>query len=179
MTEHSTDLHVRAIVRSVDEEINAVRRELKNLKELGILESKQRGNKLFYFLNPHSIYTPELTNIFLKNTPEVRIISTALTQIDTSDYDAIFILETFFVKDIEKDAADVEILIIGTPNEKRLASILQKVEQKLKRELHVAVLSLEDIQYRQKQRDGFLLKMLAQDKMLLLGNPAALYGRTK
>ena len=40
-------VHIRGIVRMIDEEINAVRRELKNLKEAGILENEKREKNVF------------------------------------------------------------------------------------------------------------------------------------
>ena len=39
------NLHVRAIVRKVDAEINAVRRELNNLTKIGLLDKRQSSNK--------------------------------------------------------------------------------------------------------------------------------------
>ena len=43
---HPTEgYHVRGLVRLLNEEINAVRRELLNLKDAGILVSHKEGNK--------------------------------------------------------------------------------------------------------------------------------------
>ena len=39
--------HVRAIVRAVNAEINAVRRELDNLISVGLLKRRQSSNKIF------------------------------------------------------------------------------------------------------------------------------------
>jgi len=43
--------HVRELVRILDEEINAVRRELMNLESAGLLKSKKEGNKVVYRVN--------------------------------------------------------------------------------------------------------------------------------
>src|SRR3989338_2121500 len=42
--------HVRDIVRRVDEEINAVRRELAHLEKAGLMTKERRANRLFYAL---------------------------------------------------------------------------------------------------------------------------------
>ena len=174
MSDHSTDLHVRGIVRAVNEEINAVRRELSNLQDIGILTSKQRGNKLFYMLDKNCPIIPELTGLIIKNTPNVLTITKVLSKLD--DFDAVYLLDTFFASG-PKTAQDVELLIIGDNlKESQLAGLLSKIESSLKRDINVAVLSKEDIAFRQKQRDPFLLKILLQDKMLLLGDRRAMYG---
>ena len=53
--------HIRELVRELDEEINAVRRELINLEEAGILKSKKDGNKLWLF----SCYLSFLNVVFV------------------------------------------------------------------------------------------------------------------
>ena len=43
-----TIFHVRDIVRKVDEEINAVRRELAHMEAAGMVSKEQRANRLFF-----------------------------------------------------------------------------------------------------------------------------------
>ena len=45
--------YVREITRRVNEQINSVRRELSNLKNLNILSSKRQNGKLYYTVNKH------------------------------------------------------------------------------------------------------------------------------
>ena len=42
--------HVREIVRRIQEEINAVRRELAHLEKIGLMAKEHRANRLFYNL---------------------------------------------------------------------------------------------------------------------------------
>ena len=49
--------HVRDIVRKVDEEINAVRRELAHMEKAGMVSKEHRANRLFYlFRKDYPIY---------------------------------------------------------------------------------------------------------------------------
>ncbi len=49
--------HVREVVRQLDEEINAVRRELAHLEKAGMLAKEQRANRLFYrFRKEYPLY---------------------------------------------------------------------------------------------------------------------------
>ena len=60
--------HVRALVRLLDEEINAVRRELINLEKAGILKSKKEGNKVVYRVNKQCPILWDLRAIFYKES---------------------------------------------------------------------------------------------------------------
>jgi DNA-binding transcriptional ArsR family regulator len=60
------EVHVREICRITGLNINAVRRELANLEELGILRSRRAGNARFYTANIACPIYQELTGILLK-----------------------------------------------------------------------------------------------------------------
>lgn len=55
---------IRELCRDIDEQINAVRRELENLENLGILKSKKVDNKKTYSLDMKCPYIDELSSIF-------------------------------------------------------------------------------------------------------------------
>lgn len=60
------DFFLREITRRTDENINSVRRELKNLEDLGLLNSNRQGNmKYFSIQTDYHIY-PELRSIIMK-----------------------------------------------------------------------------------------------------------------
>ena len=52
--------HVRDITRQVEEEINAVRRELSRLYKIKLLGREKRGNRVYYFLKPSFVFYPEI-----------------------------------------------------------------------------------------------------------------------
>jgi predicted transcriptional regulator len=60
------EIHVREICRITALNINAVRRELANLEEIGLLTSSRRGNARFYTVNIAFPIYQELVGIFLK-----------------------------------------------------------------------------------------------------------------
>src|SRR3990167_4122310 len=59
--------HVRDIVRRVDEEINAVRRELARLEKSGLLASEWRANRRYYFVKKDYIFYFELLSMINKS----------------------------------------------------------------------------------------------------------------
>lgn len=60
------EVHVREICRITGLNINAVRRELANLEELGLLRSRRAGTARFYTVNIACPIYPELTGILVK-----------------------------------------------------------------------------------------------------------------
>lgn len=62
----STGFFIRELCRDVDEQINAVRRELMNLEALGILKSYEQNKKKYYLMNRNCLIYPELKEMFLK-----------------------------------------------------------------------------------------------------------------
>jgi DeoR/GlpR family transcriptional regulator of sugar metabolism len=60
------EVHVREICRITEVNINAVRRELANLEEMGLLRSCRRGNARYYTVNIAFPIYQELVGIFLK-----------------------------------------------------------------------------------------------------------------
>lgn len=60
-------LHMRAIARDLEEQINSIKRELDNLTELWVLKSREENKKKYFFVNNNFLLLDEFINIFLKN----------------------------------------------------------------------------------------------------------------
>ena len=59
--------HVREIVRRVEEEINAVRRELARLEKTGFLQSEWRANRRYYSVKRDFVYLAEFLSMVNKS----------------------------------------------------------------------------------------------------------------
>jgi len=59
-------IHLRGAVREFKEEINAVRREMSRLEEIGFITSESRGNRKYFLMNKDHPYMPELMGMFHK-----------------------------------------------------------------------------------------------------------------
>lgn len=162
------EYHVRGLVRILDEEINAVRRELKNLEAFGLLIPENQTNKLVYKLNHSNPFIHELRALIYKDTPEFQHIIKVLSKIELIEN--ALVTEAFLKKEYSNDQ-DIDILIIGKPDIRNLTKELHEVEEKLGRELKLAVISKDDFEFRKKKRDTFLLNIMDKDKILLIGSP--------
>jgi len=159
--------HVREIVRMTEEEINAIRRELKNLEAAGILVSQPKLNKLVYRINYFCPIITDLKNMIRKDTNLSRML-VALAK-DLSGIGVVLITENYTTGDY-KDPMDIDVLFVGNPDIPTLSNKMLEIEHEEKKQIRFTVISDDDFAFRKKNRDPFLLKIVHGDRILLIGN---------
>ncbi len=169
LTNFGQEYHIRGIVRLINEEINAVRRELRNLEAFGILESRKQTNRIIYKINHKSPFAHELRSMILKDSEELRLIAKVLGNIKNIDH--VVITQAYISKEYEGEN-DIDILIIGNPDVNKVTKEMNSVEKELDREFRMAILSKEDFEYRKKRREKLILDVLEKEKIILLGSPS-------
>ncbi len=167
----SEEYHVRGLVRLLNEEINAVRRELLNLKDAGILKSDRTGNRLIYKVNPKSPIIHELQSMMYKDSEAGRLLTKAANAI--KGVEMVILTHSFMHKE-KKGDIDVDVLFVGQIDVRELSPQMKDVEKALGREIRYAVLTMKDFDFGKKKRTAFLLNILENDLILLKGNEKAL-----
>lgn len=165
-------IHVRGLVRKLDEEINAVRRELRNLDDIGILNSKKNGNKLEYKLNTNTAGVNELYSLFVLEIPEIKDIFRKLTA--NGNIKVALLTPNYFTKK-HPDNNDVDMLLVGDINPNEIHTLIKDLESLAKQDLRVAALKSEEVPFYLKKRDDMLMNILSKDTINLIGTPATLY----
>ena len=104
------NFYLRRIVREVNEEVNAVKRELDILSEAKVLLKEKRLNKVFYSLNKNWLFFDEFLRIFAKMSPLYEIVHKNQTKLGKVKHLAI---AKSLLKDdvVRKD--DVSLLFVG------------------------------------------------------------------
>lgn len=164
--------HVRALVRELDEEINAVRRELQNLENIGLLSSQKRGNRLVYTMVDTFPLIPELYALLRKNEPEIRKITKEISKL--SDVSVALITENYFSGE-SSEKTDVDLLIVSEAQVKELNVAIKSFEEITGRQLRVAAIKTSEIPFYVKKRDPLLLSVLRKDRITLIGSDKDLY----
>ena len=160
--------HVRGIVREIKEEINAVRRELTKLEGDGILRKEPRGNRIYYSLRPEHAFYGDLVSIAAKTMGLGKSLIDNKNKLGKA---TIIMFSGRFVrrKDRKRDE-DVDILIVGDVVLPELASLIRVEESKLGREINYTVMSRDELEFRKKRRDPFLLGILAGGRVMIIGD---------
>lgn len=159
--------YVRELTRLTDEEINAVRRELARMIDTGMLKSEQRGNRLYYMLNPHYEFYPELLTLVSKTTGLGREIKRNRKKLGNLEY---VMFSGKFARNHNHANTDVDILIVGEVVLPELSALVKKEEEKRGYEINYTVISKEEFEFRKERRDPFLRDILAGSRVMIIGN---------
>ena len=160
--------HVRGVVREIKEEINAVRRELTKLESDGILRKEPRGNRVYYSLRPdHTLYG-DIISIVAKTTGLGKSLIEDKNKIGKVSF--IMFSGKFVRRKDRKREEDVDILVVGDVVLPELASLIRVEESKLGREINYTAMSRDELEFRKKRRDPFLLGILAGGRVMIIGD---------
>ncbi|MBI2620841.1 winged helix-turn-helix transcriptional regulator [candidate division WWE3 bacterium] len=163
----SKPLHVRALVRQVGTEINAIRRELQRLVDAGVLRKRPSGNRVYYNVNTSSQYYPELLSLVAKEEGLGAEIIKRSKELGDIEY---AVLARGFSRGREYNVLDVDLFIVGSVNLDVLNVVVSKTQEELKREINYSVMGEEEFLFRKRRNDAFINKVLSQSRTMLIGD---------
>lgn len=159
--------HVRDIVRKVGTEINAVRRELSRLSRIGLLKRRPKGNKVFYDVNTKFMYYPELVALVSK---EANLGYEIIKNEKNIGKITFAVMSKAFVKGRVAQTLDVDLFIVGSVNALVLKEIISKFETEHKHEINYTVMSDDEFVFRKRRREAFIMQILCQSRVMLIGD---------
>ncbi len=160
--------HVRGIVREIDEEINAVRRELMKLEESGVIKKEARGNRVYYWVRDDYPMYQDLVSMVAKTKGLGAILIANRSKIGKPLY--IMFSGRFARHKKKKKDDDVDILIVGEITLPELASFIRAEESRRKIEINYTVMTREELIFRKQRRDPFLQAVLAGSRVMIIGD---------
>lgn len=166
LTSNEPLLHVREIVRRVGEEINAVRRELLRMEKFGLVSSEWRANRRLYSFRRDYLYYPQLLGMVAKSSGLGGTIVQNKARLGRIKYAMI---STRYAKNQESSAEDVDLLVVGQIVLPELQSIVQDEQAKRENEINYSFMDDAEFQFRVKRRDPFILRVITQPKIMLIG----------
>jgi hypothetical protein len=159
--------HVRGLVRLLKEEINAIRRELVNLKDAGILVSHKEGNKLIYKIDPECTIINDLRAMFYKDSEAGQSIISAAKLNGSPE---AILMSPGLLDGKKEPTGELDILFVGEYKVNDLSRSLKETEEILGRELRYTIVDRNDLNFARKKQDKVLLDFLARDNVLLFGS---------
>ncbi len=160
-------LHVREIVRRTGEEINAVRRELSRMEKYGLVSSEWRANRRLYHFRKDYIYYLQLLGMVVKSTGLGGSLLSNKARLGKIKY---AMLSTRYVKNQPSGAEDVDLLVVGQLVLPELQSIIANEQAKRENEFNYSFMDEAEFDFRVKRRDPFILRVLTQPKIMLVGD---------
>jgi hypothetical protein len=159
--------HVRAIVRAVGAEINAVRRELENLHGMNLVRRRQSSNKIFYQVNTSHMFYSDLISLLSK---EEGIGAEIIMRAKDLGNIKFAMLAKPFLRGRESSPLEVDLFFVGEVRMDILEEIVRNFQRKTKKELNYSVLSEEEFLFRKRKNDHFIYKLLSQGRSMLIGD---------
>ena len=164
---------LREIARLISKHPNAVLREVKFLKQAGLLLVDQRPTKHIYRLNrEHSFYS-DLMGLFHKS---YGLGGMLLHNIRLLDQIELMLLTSFYLLKEPKGKYDVDLFIVGKPNLERLTTLINNIEVKLEYPITYTVLDHSEFVKRRESRDPFVWGILKRPFVILIGNHEKIFG---
>ncbi|MDG6257479.1 MAG: nucleotidyltransferase domain-containing protein [Methanomicrobiaceae archaeon] len=144
---------VREITRKTGENINAIRRELSNLEELGLLESRPRGNQKYYSVRTDFPLFDELARIMVKTRGIADVLREFLD--DVPGIARMFLYGSFAEGTFGRES-DIDLFVIGEVDEASLIDAVRAAEKRLGREVNYVVFTPGEFRQRLDANDPFI-----------------------
>ncbi len=139
---------IRELTRRLDEQINSIRRELDNLKKMGLLKSKEKNRKKYYVVNKNFLVFHELKSIFVKAMSDTDAIAKRIAKCGEIE---VLVMSGMFV---DKETT-LDLLIVGTVDRDKLEEYFNN-ELQTRRAVRFAIMTKDDYLYRRQCKDKFL-----------------------
>lgn len=159
--------YLRRIVREIDEEVNAVKRELDILSTAKLLLKERRLNKILYTLNKNYIFYDEFLRIFTKTGTLPTLLYKNISKLGKIKF-AVLSMKYAKKQDISDD--EIYFLIIGIIVGAEVATIVKNVEGEFGREINYTVMTEDEFSFRKKNNDPFIWRFLKQNNLMLIGS---------
>lgn len=159
-------LHVREIVRRCGEEINAVRRELSRMEKFDMVASEWRANKRLYHFRKDYIFYEQLLGFVSKSSGLGGAIIKNRAKLGKVKY---AMLATRFVKNEQAEVEDVDLLVVGQIVLPELQALISDEQTRRDQEINYSFMDEAEFNFRVRRRDPFILKVITQPKIMLMG----------
>ena len=159
--------HVRAIVRAVGAEINAVRRELDNLIGINLLRKRQSSNKLFYTVDTTHLLYSDLLSLLSKEEGLGGKLVKRLKELGEIKY---MMLAKAFLRGRTSSALDVDLFVVGDVRIDAIEKVIKEYQQETNVEINYSVMTEDEFRHRKRANDHFITKILSQSRSMLVGD---------
>jgi len=166
-TNPDREYYIQEIGRILGKKPGTFQRMLYKLESHGILSSRYSANARFFRANRSHPLFEEAKSVVFKTTGAAGRLKGALTDMAGVEFAWIY---GSFAKAAENPMSDVDLLIVGSPDEKLITAKLDALEKRLGREINYRTRSSIEIVREFRGAEPFLLHVLAGPKVFLIGD---------
>ena len=158
-------VYVRQLAVALDADSTNVSRELARLRQEGLLRSETEGRQLYYSVNRDYPYLKPVFALLQGSVGIQPTLKHALQAVPGIRSAWIF---GSFAKNEAAAASDIDLLIVGKPDQAQLAAEVRKAEKTLRREINYTVLTPKELKRRLPKRDPFVTDIWSGKRIELI-----------
>lgn len=166
-TNRSARVYVRQLARILDVDSTNLSRELGRLESEGLLQSEVEGRQRYYSINSDYPYLKAVFTLLQGSVGIQPTLEQAVRSIEGIEAVSIY---GSFAKGEADAASDIDLLIIGDPDQAQLAIEIRKAEKVLNRPVNYTVLTSRELKAKLKARDAFVSDIWAGKRIELIAN---------
>jgi len=152
---------IRELTRLLGEQINSIRRELENLRRIGLVKARHKNRKKYYRIDNEFPLFGDLRNIFAK---EIQAESPVVASLKKLPNVQLILLAGIFTGTESK----VDLLIVGNVKKEMLEALL--LQDPTLKNVKYSIFSEADFLYRVSLKDRFILEILNDPRHLIVHN---------
>lgn len=167
LTNPDRSFYMQEIGRILEKKPGVFQRTLNNMVSEGILESEYKANARYFKVDKNYPLFKELKSIVFKTVGVKGSIKGILEKIGNVKLAFIY---GSFAKAKEDYLSDIDLIVIGNPDEDELIKALDKLEEQLKREVNYKLYTLKEFKKNIKEQEPFILELLRDKKIMIIGD---------
>jgi predicted nucleotidyltransferase len=155
-------IYVNEMAKRIRKDPANVHKKLIEMQEEGLLLSEYQGKERFFFLNKKYQFLKEYKKIILKSVGFENALKEEFEIID--GVDSVYLFGSYINSNFSRES-DIDILIIGDFDFKKIQKVLLDMQKKIGREINSIELSKKEFKERLKKKD-FLLDDIFSKKYI-------------
>ncbi len=171
-------VYVRQLAAELDADSTNLSRELARLAQDGFLRAEQEGRQLYYSVNRSYPYLKPVFALLQGSVGIEPALKRALQPVGGIESAWIY---GSFAKGEADAASDIDLLIVGQPDQALLSQEVRKAEKLLRREVSYTVFTRQELKRRLAKRDPFVTDIWNGKRIGLIqdGNDKTAEGRSQ
>lgn len=160
------EFHMRKINQLLNEQINAVRRELQNLENITFIISRKMGAKKLYKINTNFVLYNEFRSLILKSQGLGNVIYMRKKELGNIKF---AVLTHTYLNRENSSYDNPDLIIVGEPNLDILLESIVQAEFIENKKLHYKVYTEKDFQISKKRNDIIIYSAMLLPRSMIIG----------
>ena len=165
-TNPSKRLYVRQAASILKEDAGNLSKEFSRLEKEGVFIVEAQGNQKHFYLNKSYPLYKELKSILFKTTGVEGRLKEVVGKIKGVRLSFVY---GSYAAGKENASSDVDLLIVGDPDEDSVLKEIESAEEILGREINYNIYPVKEFKEKLKSKDSFIFNILKRPKIILKG----------